>query len=269
MPIVRKKKSRSQRKVNNVTEAHDSVVGFCCTGSMSKENTTKNHIATSSNSLNKLRAAVLGANDGIVSTAGLVLGVTGAAASRETIILAGAAGLIAGALSMAAGEFVSVSSQRDSEQAFLVHRKQHIKAASDSSADELVEIYVKKGLSNQTAILAVQELSEKNLVDYEIEKESGIDAKDISSPWGAATSSAIAFVIGAIIPLAAIVFSPKNLILPITICSVILSLILTGTLSSRAGQANQLRAALRVVAWGVSAMILTYFIGFVLGVSAL
>ena len=105
-----------------------------------------------------------------MSTAGLVLGVTGAAASRETIILAGAAGLIAGALSMAAGEFVSVSSQRDSEQAFLVHRKQHIKAASDSSADELVEIYVQKGLSNQTAILAVQELSEKNLVDYEIEK---------------------------------------------------------------------------------------------------
>ena len=108
-----------------------------------------NHIATSSNELNKLRAAVLGANDGIVSTAGIVLGVAGAAASKESILVAGFAGLVAGAISMAAGEFVSVSSQRDSEKAFLRGRRKHIAANHDSIAEELVEIYQAKGISKK------------------------------------------------------------------------------------------------------------------------
>lgn len=130
----------------------------------------KPHIATSNNQLNKLRASVLGANDGIVSTAGLVLGVTGAAASKETILLAGFAGLVAGAISMAAGEFVSVSSQRDSEKAFLNRTKSHIKKERASELDELVEIYTAKGLSDSTALQAAKELQQNGTLMVELKR---------------------------------------------------------------------------------------------------
>ena len=130
-------------------------------------NQTQNHIATSNNQLNKLRAAVLGANDGIVSTAGLVLGVTGASASKETILLAGFAGLVSGALSMAAGEFVSVSSQRDSERAFLGRTRSHIKREHNSSeAEELTELYVAKGFSLATASSAVKDLENSGKLSH-------------------------------------------------------------------------------------------------------
>lgn len=224
-----------------------------------------NHIATSSNELNKLRAAVLGANDGIVSTAGIVLGVAGAAASKESILVAGFAGLVAGAISMAAGEFVSVSSQRDSEKAFLRGRRKHIAANHDSIAEELVEIYQAKGISKKTAIQAAHELKEKGLLTRELEKESGIDPDDISSPWAAAIASALSFTAGAIVPLVAVAFAPDPLRIWITTTAVLLSLILTGTLSARAGQANQLRAALRIVVWGIGAMAITYAIGHLVG----
>lgn len=224
-------------------------------------------IATSNNQLNKLRAAVLGANDGIVSTAGIVLGVTGAAASKETILLAGFAGLVSGAISMAAGEFVSVSSQRDSEKAFLHRSKQHIKNNHASELDELVEIYVAKGISQKTAIQAAKELEEKGTLVIELEKEIGIDPDDLTNPWSAAIASAISFTIGAAVPLAAIALAPASLQIPITAGAVLLSLVLTGTLSARAGEANQLRAALRVVIWGIGAMAITYGIGHLVGVS--
>ncbi len=226
---------------------------------------TSSHIATSSNELNKLRAAVLGANDGIVSTAGIVLGVAGAAASKESILVAGFAGLVAGAISMAAGEFVSVSSQRDSEKAFLRGRRKHIAANHDSIAEELVEIYQAKGISKKTAIQAAHELKEKGFLTRELEKESGIDPDDISSPWAAAIASALSFTAGAIVPLAAVAFAPDPLRIWITATAVLLSLILTGTLSARAGQANQLRAALRIVVWGIGAMAITYAIGHLVG----
>jgi VIT1/CCC1 family predicted Fe2+/Mn2+ transporter len=224
-----------------------------------------NHIATSSNELNKLRAAVLGANDGIVSTAGIVLGVAGAAASKESILVAGFAGLVAGAISMAAGEFVSVSSQRDSEKAFLRGRRKHIAANHDSIAEELVEIYQAKGISKKTAIQAAHELKEKGFLTRELEKESGIDPDDISSPWAAAIASALSFTAGAIVPLVAVAFAPDPLRIWITATAVLLSLILTGTLSARAGQANQLRAVLRIVVWGIGAMAITYAIGHLVG----
>lgn len=225
------------------------------------------HIATSNNQLNKLRASVLGANDGIVSTAGLVLGVTGAAASKETILLAGFAGLVAGAISMAAGEFVSVSSQRDSEKAFLNRTKSHIKKERASELDELVEIYTAKGLSDSTALQAAKELQQNGTLMVELEKELGIDPDDLTNPWSAAIASATSFVIGAAVPLAAIALAPADLQLPITAGAVLLSLILTGTLSARAGQANKTRAALRVVTWGIGAMAITYAIGHLIGVS--
>lgn len=230
--------------------------------------TSQNHIATSNNQLNKLRAAVLGANDGIVSTAGLVLGVTGAAASKETVLLAGFAGLISGALSMAAGEFVSVSSQRDSEQSFLGRTRLHIKQEHDSSeADELVEIYTAKGFSPETALSAVSDLKNSGKLSHELESQLGVDSSDIANPWSAAIASAMSFVVGAAIPLSAIALSPEKSQTIVTAIAVALSLVLTGTLSARAGQANKLRAALRVVTWGVGAMIITYLIGSLIGVS--
>ena len=224
------------------------------------------HIATSTNELNKLRAAVLGANDGIVSTAGIVLGVAGAAASKESIVVAGFAGLVAGALSMAAGEFVSVSSQRDSERAFL--DKHNSRAGRNGTlAEELAEIYQEKGLSKKTAAQAAKELNEKGRLHLELEKESGIDPDDLSNPWSAAIASALSFVAGAIIPLTAVAFAPDAWRVWITVLAVLLSLIFAGILSARAGQANKLRAALRIVVWGVGAMAITYAIGHVVGVS--
>lgn len=225
------------------------------------------HIATSNNQLNKLRASVLGANDGIVSTAGLVLGVTGAAASKETILLAGFAGLVAGAISMAAGEFVSVSSQRDSEKAFLKQKRRHIKAEHDSVADELIEIYQAKGISKKTAMLAAKELEKHGTLDVELQKELGIDPDDLTNPWSAAIASAVSFVVGAAIPLAAIALAPTDWQIPATALAVLASLILAGTLSARAGEANKTRAALRIVVWGVGAMAITYLIGRLVGVT--
>ncbi len=227
----------------------------------------QSHIATSTNQLNKLRASVLGANDGIVSTAGLVLGVTGAAANKETILLAGFAGLVAGALSMAAGEFVSVSSQRDSEKAFLAKTKDHVKKEHNSEADELVEIYLSKGLSRETATKAAGELEAKGSLETELQKELGIDPDDLTNPWSAAVASAVSFVIGAAIPLVAIALAPVKWQIPVTVIAVLFSLVLAGTLSAHAGEANKVRAALRIVTWGVGAMAITYLIGYLIGVS--
>ena len=226
------------------------------------------HIATSNNQLNKLRAAVLGANDGIVSTAGLVLGVIGAAADKDAIMLAGFAGLVAGAISMAAGEFVSVSSQRDSEKAFLEKAKN--KHSKHSLLDEIIEIYTEKGISKETATQAAKELEENDTLMIELEKELGIDPDDLTNPWSAAIASAISFVVGAAIPLAAIVLAPAEWQIPATVVAVLavlISLILAGVLSARAGEANKARAALRIVVWGVGAMAITYAIGHIIGVN--
>lgn len=227
---------------------------------------TPDHIATSSNELNKLRASVLGANDGIVSVAGLVLGVAGAATSHEGILIAGIAGLVAGAISMAAGEFVSVSSQRDSEKAFLARRRQHISNNHDTMAEELIEIYQVKGFSKSTATLAAFELKKKGVLNRELEKESGIDPDDLTSPWAAAVASALSFTAGSLIPLLAIALSPDGIRVWVTVFAVLVSLILAGALSARAGQANKTRAALRIVIWGVGAMAITYAIGHFIGV---
>lgn len=223
------------------------------------------HIATSNNQLNKLRAAVLGANDGIVSTAGLVLGVVGAAADKDAIVLAGFAGLVAGAISMAAGEFVSVSSQRDSERAFL--KKAKNKHSKHSLLDEIIEIYTEKGISKKTAAQAAKELEENGTLMIELEKELGIDPDDLTNPWSAAIASAISFVVGAAVPLAAIVLAPSEWQIPATVVAVLISLILAGVLSARAGEANKARAALRIVIWGVGAMAITYAIGHIIGVN--
>lgn len=225
-------------------------------------------LSTSTNGLNRLRAAVLGANDGIVSTAGLVLGVAGAALDKEAILLTGFAGLVAGALSMAAGEFVSVSSQRDSEKAFLKRSKLHIqKQHHDSLSAEFIELYMAKGISEDTATRLANEFQKNGTLSLELEREFGIDSEDFASPWQAAGVSLLCFAIGAGVPLLAIAVSGNELLVPMTFLAVLLSLVLTGTLSAYAGKANRLRAALRVVILGVVTMIVTYLIGLAFGVS--
>ena len=143
--------------------------------------------------------------------------------------------------------------------------KQSIRVMKE--ADELIERYQAKGLSEKTAMQVATEFKENGTLTVELEKELGIDPDDLTNPWSAATASAISFTIGAAIPLLTVLVAPSAVLVPVTVSAVLLSLILTGTLSARAGQANQLRAALRVVVWGVCAMIITYIIGHLIGVN--
>lgn len=217
--------------------------------------------------LNWLRAAVLGANDGIVSTAGLVVGVAGATSARGVIIAAGAAGVIAGAISMALGEYVSVSSQRDTERALLERERRELAETPHEELRELEEIYIQKGLSQQTAKLVAQELTERDAFAAHVDAELGIDPAQLANPLHAAIASAASFTAGAIVPLAAITLLPAGLRVPLTFVAVLAALALTGVLSAWAGAASPLRASARVVAGGAAAMVVTYLIGRAVGVS--
>jgi len=216
--------------------------------------------------LNWLRASVLGANDGIVSIAGLVVGVAGATDSITVIFTAGMAGIIAGAISMAAGEFVSVSSQRDSERALLAKELYELHTFPKEEFDELTSIYVKKGLSKETAHKVAKELSEKDAYAAHIDAELNLDPDNLTNPWHAAIASAASFLVGALIPLLAIIVPPASTRVPITFISVVFALMITGSLSAKIGGANILRASVRVVLGGVTAMVVTYLIGTILGV---
>ncbi len=228
---------------------------------------TKSVKTKSGKMLNWLRASVLGANDGIVSTAAIVVGVAGASNSSEFIFTAGMAGLIAGALSMGVGEYVSVSSQRDTEKAFIEKERKEIADDPEGELEELVEMYTHKGLSTHTARLVAEELTAHDPLIAHLEAELGIDPDNLTNPWHAAYASAISFLCGAIIPIAMITLSPASLRIPITFIGVIIALIITGTLSAHAGGASKLRAIARVVFGGLVAMIITFGIGKLFGVS--
>lgn len=230
-----------------------------------QEPLTSNHTAK----LNWLRAAVLGANDGIVSIAGLVVGVAGATTSTEVIATAGTAGIVAGAISMAAGEYVSVSSSRDTERALIEKEKKELKANPERELNELAAIYEQKGLSKHTALTVAKELSAKDPVAAHVDAELGIDPDNLTNPWHAAFASAISFTFGALIPLIAILLPPTDIRVPIAFVSVLVALAITGTLSAKAGGANPARATFRVVLGGALAMIVTYGVGMFFGVNAL
>ncbi len=219
--------------------------------------------------LNWLRAAVLGANDGIVSTAGIVVGVAGATSSSVAIITAGVAGVVAGALSMAAGEYVSVSSQKDSEKALLEKERQELIDYPEEELKELEEIYVQKGLSQSTAALVAKELTDRDAFAAHVDAELGIDPDDLTNPMHAAVASALSFLSGSIIPIVAIIIAPGPYKVAVTFVSVIVALAITGSLSAHAGGAGKLRATLRVVIGGVIAMIVTFGIGRIIGMSGL
>ncbi|MFJ8646914.1 VIT family protein [Streptomyces sp. NPDC093546] len=215
--------------------------------------------------LNWLRAAVLGANDGVVSTAGLVVGVAGATDDRATLLTAGLAGLLAGSMSMAAGEYVSVSTQRDSEKAALAQEKRELREQPDAELDELTDLLEARGLSRDVAREAAEQLTERDALRAHARVELGIDPDELTNPWHAAAASFLAFTVGALLPLLAIVLPPAPLRLTVTVLSVLAALTLTGWSSARLGAAPAGPAILRVVGGGALAMAVTYGAGSLLG----
>ncbi|MFG2095388.1 VIT family protein [Streptomyces sp. NPDC048612] len=215
--------------------------------------------------LNWLRAAVLGANDGIVSTAGLVVGVAGATDERGALLTAGLAGLLAGSLSMAAGEYVSVSTQRDSEKAALAKEKRELAAEPQAELIELTEMLEGKGLAEPLAREVAEQLTEHDALRAHAEVELGIDPDELTNPWHAAGASFLAFTAGALLPLLAIVLPPAAHRLWITVAAVVAALALCGWSSARMGFAPVGRSVLRNVGGGVVAMGVTYAAGSLLG----
>jgi len=212
-----------------------------------------------------LRAAVLGANDGIVSTASLIVGVAAASAADKQILLIGIAGLVAGAMSMAAGEYVSVSSQSDTEKADLSRERAELASQPELEREELARIYEKRGLDLDLARQVADQLMRKDALAAHAHDELGISEITTARPIQAALTSAMAFSIGAALPILIAIFSPRTvLVLTVSMAS-LLSLAILGAVGARAGGANVTRATLRVTFWGVFAMALTAGIGKLLG----
>jgi VIT1/CCC1 family predicted Fe2+/Mn2+ transporter len=227
------------------------------------------HRAASVGKLNWLRAAVLGANDGIVSIAGLVVGVAGATNSASEIFTAGMAGLVAGAISMAAGEYVSVSSSRDTERALLEKERAELRDYPQQELNELAALYERRGLSRKTAMTVAQELTVHNQFAAHADAELRIDPENLTNPWQASLASAASFLAGAMVPLLAIILPPAGLRVPVAFAAVLAALALTGTLSARWGDAPVLKATLRVVVGGALAMVITYGVGRLFSVSSI
>lgn len=215
-----------------------------------------------------LRAAVLGANDGIVSTASLIIGVAAASASQDSILLAGIAGLVAGAMSMAAGEYVSVSSQADTEKADLLVEKKSLEQNYEYEKDELADIYKERGLNNELASEVAKQLMEHDALGAHARDELGISAHTSAKPIQAAFFSAVTFTIGAALPLLVALFIPGELLIVAVSVSSLLFLALLGGLAARAGGAAITIGAFRVTFWGASAMVLTAVVGRWFGVVA-
>jgi len=212
-----------------------------------------------------LRAAVLGANDGIVSTASLIVGVAAAAAARNDVLIAGVAGLVAGAMSMAAGEYVSVSSQSDTEKADLSRERTELTASPEFELDELAEIYAKRGVEPTLARQVAAQLMAKDALTAHAHDELGISEITTARPVQAALTSAATFSAGAAMPLLMVVLSPGTMLVPIVSAASLAFLALLGAIGAKAGGASVLRATARVSFWGALAMALTAGIGRLFG----
>jgi vacuolar iron transporter family protein len=215
--------------------------------------------------LNWLRAGVLGANDGIVSVAGIVLGVAAASAERGPILTAGVAGLVAGAVSMALGEYVSVSSQRDSQRSMLAKERRELAEDPQDELAELASIYEGKGLSPETAAQVARELTDHDAFAAHVEVELGIDPEELSSPWQAAGASALAFTVGGILPLLAILLPPPQWRVAVAFVAVLIALGLAGWVSAHLGGSPIRMAVIRVVVGGALGLAVTYGIGHLVG----
>jgi VIT1/CCC1 family predicted Fe2+/Mn2+ transporter len=212
-----------------------------------------------------LRAAVLGANDGIVSTASLIVGVASASTGSGPILVAGIAGMVAGAMSMAAGEYVSVSSQADTENADLARERRELETQPEAELEELTQIYVKRGLTPDLARQVAVQLTAGNALDAHARDELGIVEHMVARPVEAALTSALAFAVGAALPLALVVISPLESLVYLVSAASLAFLALLGAVGAKAGGANVLKATLRVTFWGAAAMALTAGIGSMFG----
>jgi VIT1/CCC1 family predicted Fe2+/Mn2+ transporter len=219
--------------------------------------------------LNWLRAGVLGANDGIVSVAALVVGVAGATTSTAALFTAGIAGLVGGAISMALGEYVSVSSQRDSERALIAKERGELRDMPEAEFEELTQLYRDRGLSEATARQVATELTAHDALAAHLEVELHIDQDDLVNPWHAAISSAVAFTLGALLPLLAILLPPPEWRVPVTFVAVLVALAATGTVSAALGGAPRFPAAARLVVGGALALAATWLIGTLLGTTVI
>ncbi|MEV7928220.1 MULTISPECIES: VIT family protein [unclassified Kitasatospora] len=217
--------------------------------------------------LNWLRAGVLGANDGVVSTAGLVIGVAGATTSHIALLTAGLAGLLAGSMSMAVGEYVSVSSQRDSERAALLVEQGELAEAPEAELDELTGLYEAKGLPPALARDVAEQLTERDPLAAHADAELKLDPDALTSAWQAAGASFVSFTAGSLLPLLVILLLPVSSRVPVTAAAVLAALWATGAVSARLGGAPPGRAILRNVLGGGLAMAVTYGVGVALGVT--
>lgn len=214
---------------------------------------------------NWLRAGVLGANDGIISTAGVVVGVAGATSSQAPVLLAGVAAVVAGALSMGGGEYVSVSTQRDTEAAALALERWELEHLPEQELAELAALYERRGLSAPVALQVARELTDRDALAAHAEVELGIDAYERTSPWQAAASSVVAFTLGALLPLLAIALPPPSWRLGVTVVAVVVALAVTGAVSARLGRSPVGRAVARNVGVGGLAMGVTHAVGVLAG----
>lgn len=214
-----------------------------------------------------LRAAVLGANDGIVSVSSLVVGVAAADPSPRAVLIAGVAGLAAGAMSMAAGEYVSVSSQSDTERADIEREKRALKETPEAELEELAAIYQERGLSEKTALAVARELTENDALDTHIRDELGLSEVHAANPLQAAMASGATFSVAAAIPVLAAYLAPVSAIIPTVLLVTVIALAILGALGAKAGAAPMPPAIMRVVGWGVFAMAVTAAVGWLFGVS--
>lgn len=214
--------------------------------------------------LNWLRAGVLGANDGIVSTAALVLGIAGATANRGAILLAGLIGLLAGAMSMAAGEYVSVSTQRDTERAVLTRQRRLLRASPHRELAALAMAYRDKGIDEDLAFKVAEQLTAHDALSAHAEARHGIDSHELTNPWHAAFASFVSFTVGALVPLAGVLVGPGAWV---TVGFVVVALALTGTASAHLGRAPVAPAVLRNVGGGLLAMAITFGLGSLVGIA--
>jgi VIT1/CCC1 family predicted Fe2+/Mn2+ transporter len=218
--------------------------------------------------LNWLRAGVLGANDGIVSVAALLVGVAAATTDSVAILIAGIASVAAGATSMALGEYVSVSSQRDSERALINKERRELAEMPDEEFEELVLIYQAKGLTPETARQVATELTEHDVLRAHLEAELHISEDQLTNPWHAAMSSAISFLVGAALPLATVLLSPVDWRIPATVVASLVALAITGGVGAYIGGSPIPRSIARVTIGGAGALAITYAIGTAFGVAA-
>ena len=218
--------------------------------------------------LNWLRAGVLGANDGIVSVAALLVGVAAATTDLGAILIAGIASVAAGATSMALGEYVSVSSQRDSERALINLERRELEETPEEEFEELVEIYQAKGLSPKTARTVAEELTKHDALKAHLEAELQITEEHLTNPWHAAMSSAISFLVGSLLPILTVLLAPVEWRIPATFVSVLVMLAITGGVGARIGGSPIPRSIARVVIGGAAALAVTYAIGSIFHVAA-